>query len=182
MGSPTPLPYFIERRSECRLPYLSKVIITDGSRSMTAYAGNVSRGGMFVLTLDPFPIETVCKIATLFPEQSQSVCFKARVVHIVFDKRRCEVECGMGFQFLEVNELQRSILNVHVLNQKACYLEMKQLLSQPLPDLSLIEQKQKKISNLKDLDLLSLRYRVDRICTLFASFEESEGLKNQASA
>src|SRR5688572_25843424 len=93
---------FIERRKEYRLPFQEKVIFSDGQKSMAAYAANISRGGIFATSLDPFPIDTQGFLAFFLPGQNSSFCVKAKVVHIVFDRQRCEIECGMGFQFLEL--------------------------------------------------------------------------------
>src|SRR5258708_818748 len=95
---------FIERRKEYRLPCTEKVIFTDSLKTGTAHTVNISRGGIFVTSLDPFPIDTQINLAFGLPEQPNCFCVKAKVAHIVFDRQRCEVECGMGFQFLELNE------------------------------------------------------------------------------
>jgi len=158
---------FIERRKEYRLPYQEKVIFTDGKRSTTAYAANISRGGVFLTTLEPAPIDTSGFVAFMLPNQAMSLGMKAKVVHIVFDRQRCEIECGMGFQFLELNESQRSILNLHILNEQATYLELKKILAEPRPSKAAMDRCLKRMPALARLDLLGLRYRVNRICTLF---------------
>jgi Tfp pilus assembly protein PilZ len=158
---------FIERRKEYRLPYSEKVIFTDGIRSATAYASNVSRGGLFVTTLDPFPIDTQVSLAFCLTDNPTSFCVKAKAAHIVFDRQRCEIECGMGFQFLELNEQQKSVLNLHILNQQSAYLEMKRVLSENRPDPAQIRALLVKLPTLRTTDLLNLRYKVNRICTIF---------------
>lgn len=158
---------FIERRKEYRLPFGEKIIFSDGKKATTSYAANVSRGGLFVVSLDPYPIDTTGYLAFLLPNQPVSVCVKAKVVHIVFDRQRCEIECGMGFQFMDVNESQRSILNLHILNEQATYLELKKLLSEPRPDQIELEKTLRKMPSLARYDLLGLRYKVNRICTIF---------------
>ena len=67
---------FIERRKEHRLPYFEKVLFSDGQRTMTAHAINVSRGGLFVTTLDPYPIDTQGYVAFMLPSQPLSLCAK----------------------------------------------------------------------------------------------------------
>ncbi len=159
---------FIERRKENRLPFNDKVIFTDGQKSVTAYAVNISRGGVFVMSLDPFPIDTQIVCAFCLPGQASSFCVKGKVAHIVFDRQRCEVENGMGLMFLELDESQKSTLNLHILNQQSAYLELKKLLLAERPAASEIARCLKKIPTLSPTsDLLSLRYRVNRICTIF---------------
>lgn len=158
---------FIERRKEYRLPYHEKVIFTDGTHSLTAYAVNISRGGVFVTSLDPLPIDTQVNMAFLLPNQPRAFCVKARIAHIVFDRQRCEVECGMGTMFLELNESQKSILNLHILNEQSNYLELKRLLAEKKPNASEVQKRLKHMPHLQKYDLLGLRYKVNRICTIF---------------
>lgn len=169
---------FIERRKEYRLPYHDKVIFTDGNKSATAYAINVSRGGLFVTSLDPLPIDTQIYMAFLLPNQPKAFCVKGRVAHIVFDRQRCEVECGMGLMFLELNDSQKSILNLHILNEQSNYLALKKLLQEVEPNTVEVQKRLKHMPHLQRYDLLGLRYKVNRICTIF---EPSPGDVQQAS-
>jgi Tfp pilus assembly protein PilZ len=158
---------FIERRKEYRLPFNQKIIFTDGKNSMTAYAANLSRGGVFVTSLEPYPIDTNGFIAFFLPGQPTCLCVKAKVVHIVFDRQRCEVECGMGFQFQELNESQKSLLNLQILNDQSAYLELKRILAESVPDAGELARARRKLPLLEGHDLLHLRYKVNRICTIF---------------
>ena len=180
---PTPTP-IIERRKEYRLPYDQKIIFTDGESAVAAYAINISRGGIFVTSLDPFPIDTTGFVALLLPNQTHCLSVKAKVAHIVFDRQRCEIECGMGFQFLDLNEQQRSILNLHILNEQATYLELKKLLVTDRPDAQELARCLKRMPSLLKYDLLGLRYKVNRICTIFepdpSLFADSENEKQSA--
>lgn len=170
---------FVERRREYRLPYEERVIFTDGQRSMTAYAVNISRGGIFAKTLEPYPIDTQGHVAFVLSGHPQSFCVRAKVAHIVFDRQRCEVDCGMGFQFQELSESQKSILNLHILNEQRNYLELKKILSVEKPDSGQLALCLKKMPSLAKLDLLALRYRVNRICTIF---EPTEGQPEKMTA
>jgi uncharacterized protein (TIGR02266 family) len=171
---------FEERRKEYRLPYNEKVILTDGNRSITAYAANISRGGLFIMSLEPLPIDTQADLAFCLPNQEQSFCVKAKVAHIIFDRQRCEVECGMGTQFLDLNESQKSILNLHIINTQTTYMELKKLLAAPKLDQVEIAKCLKLVPSLIGIDLLLLRYRVLRICTLFEPEPVFEGGKLRA--
>lgn len=73
----------------------------------------------------------------------------------------------MGFQFLEVSDALRSILNLHILNEQTAYMELKKVLAEQRPDGEEIERSRRKIPSLREPDLLALRYRVNRICTIF---------------
>lgn len=159
---------FVERRRQYRLPYGEKVIFTDGKMSIPAYCSNMSRGGVFVMTLEPIPINTIGYMVFMLPDHPTSFCVKAKVAHIVFDKQKVEVECGMGVQFQEMNETQIAHVNNYILTQQTAYIELQRVLKESHPDSAQISAIIKKIPTLSRYqDLLSLRYRVDRICTLF---------------
>lgn len=158
---------FINRRKEARLPYFDKVIVSSGGKYLTAHAINISRGGIFVTTMDAFPIDNTANAVFMLPNYSQTLSVRSRIAHIVFDKQRSEVECGMGIQFLELSQTHANLLNLCMLNDQKNYLELKELLSQEKPDFSSINNIRNKLPGLKHYDLLGLKYRVDRICTLF---------------
>lgn len=158
---------FNERRREHRLPYEDKMIFTDGTRSLTGYAVNISRGGMFMKTLDPLPIDTVGHLAFTLLSHKESFCIRAKVAHLVFDRQRCEVDCGVGFMLLDVSDAHKSILNLHILNEQKTYLELKKILAPARPDSHQLAVALKKMPSLAKLDLLALRYKVNRICTVF---------------
>lgn len=160
---------FVERRREHRLPYQERIIFSDGRQSTTSYAINISRGGIFMTSLDPLPMNTVGYVAFLLQSHPTSLCVKARVAHIVFDRQRCEVDCGMGFQFVDMNESQRAIINTHILNVQSSYLELKRILAAPSPNATELERALRRVPRLQGHDLLSLRYKVNRVCTVFES-------------
>ena len=164
---------FIERRKEHRLPYFDKVIFSDGTNTLTAHAINISRGGVFVTTMDSLPIDTIGYMAFMVASHSMSLCVRARIAHIVFDKQRCEVECGMGVQFLELSKSNFNILNLHILNDQSTYLELREILKDEKPDPAAVTRLRRKLPGLERYDLLGLRYRVNRVCTIFDQSNEN---------
>lgn len=164
---------FINRRREHRLPYFDKVIYTDGKKNLTAHAINLSKGGLFITTLDSLPIDTLGYLAFMLSSHPRSICIKARVAHVVYDRQRSEVECGMGLQFLEPSQAQLNLLSLHMLNDQSNYLALKEVLKEAKPNALVVKQLKMKLPGLQHYDLLGLRYRVNRICTLFESSEAS---------
>lgn len=158
---------FINRRKEPRLPFFDKVIVSSAGKYITAHAINLSRGGIFVTTMDAFPIENNANAVFMLPNYSNTLSIKSRIAHIVFDKQRSEVECGMGIQFLELSQTHSNLLNLYILNDQKNYLELKELLTAEKPDFLSINNLRNKLPGLSHYDLLGLKYRVDRICTLF---------------
>lgn len=164
---------FIERRKEPRLPYDQKILFTDGQTTCTAYAANISRGGIFAMSLNPFPIQSEGYLLFCLPNHATSLCFRAKVAHIVFDRQRCEIENGMGFQFMDLTDQQKALINVHILNEKATYQELKEILAVERPNAQVLELALRKMPMFSDYDLLKLRYKVNRICTIFEPTPET---------
>jgi Tfp pilus assembly protein PilZ len=158
---------FINRRREYRLPYFEKVIFSNGDKHLTAHALNISRGGVFLTTLDAFPIDTNGQLAFMLSSHSRSLCVKTRVTHIVFDQQRGEVECGMGLQFLDPTQAQLNLINLHIFSDQNNYLELRDLLNEEKLDWVNINKVRSRLPGLAQYDLLGLKYRVNRICTLF---------------
>lgn len=156
----------IEKRKDLRLPYGHKVIVSDGTRSVVVHASNISRGGFFLKSLDPLPLDSTVTALWYLPGQRKTLCCKGKIVHVVFD-RFGEVESGMGLQFQNVNALEQSILDEHFVNERRNYLELKQLLDSDRPNIVEIVACLKRMHQLEELDLLALKYRVQRICALF---------------
>ena len=158
---------FINRRREHRIPYFEKIIFSDGKNHLTAHPINISRGGLFITTLDSMPLETMGYLVFMLSSHSRSISIKARVAHIVYDKQRCEVECGMGLQFLDITRTQLNLLTLHILNDQNNYLELREALKDEKPNFITVSRIKSKLPGLDRYDLLGLRYRVNRICTLF---------------
>lgn len=173
---------FVERRKENRLPFEDKIIFTDGKRTFTGYTTNISRGGVFVTSTEPYPIDTKGQLMIFIPGQKTSFCFKAQVVHIVFDRQRCEVDNGMGFMFQELADVHKKILDAHIREEEESYLKLKEILSAERPDSAEMAKWLKKLPHLKNMDLLGLRYKVNRICTLFEPVEPGVGTAQKRSA
>jgi hypothetical protein len=85
----------------------------------------------------------------------------------MFDRQRCEIDCGMGFQFVDMNESQRAIINTYILNIQTSYLELKRILAAPSPNAVELQRALRQVPRLQGLDLLALRYKVNRVCTVF---------------
>jgi len=116
--------------------------------------------------MDSLPLGTIATLCFLLPNQPNTLCLKAKVAHVVCDRSRADVECGIGFEFLSITKEQKIALNLYLLNSKASYLELKKLLEPKIPDMVEIGRQIKSLPGLRH-DLLYLRYRINRICSLF---------------
>lgn len=158
---------FIEKRRFYRLPFIESVLTTDGQNTVAGRALNIGRGGVFQKTLNALPIGSVSFVSFILPGQEKSICFKARVAHLVFDRQRAEVDCGMGLQFIDVEAKHQLLLDNYIDDEKAAYLALDRVLKERRPLNAEIEKYLKQLKHLRGLDLSALRYQVARICTIF---------------
>lgn len=112
-------------------------------------------------------MDTEGHLVFLLPNHPTSLCIQAKVVHVVVDRQRAEVDCGMGIQFGDLDPTHRSLINLFLMNQQSAYLQLRELLRAPRPDAGAIAECAGKIPLLRGLDLAQLRYKVNRICTIF---------------
>lgn len=160
---------FVEKRQYHRLPFTKKLLLTDQKKSLVGGALNLSRGGLFLKTLNPFPIDSVGLVSFMLPGQEKSISFKAKVVHLVFDRQRAEVDCGMGIQFVDIELHHQKLLDEFLENEKTAYLALNEVLQNQRPSQAEVNIYLEQLSDLRGLELSELRYRVARICTIFES-------------
>jgi len=158
---------FVEKRQYHRLPFSEKLLLTDQKKGMVGGALNLSRGGLFLKTLNPFPIDSIGLVTFMLPGQDRSISFKGKVAHLVFDRQRAEVDCGMGIQFIDIDPKHQSLLDDFLEREKTAYLALNEVLKNRHPSFLEINRYLQQLQLLRGLDLSELRYRVARICTLF---------------
>lgn len=158
---------FIEKRRYFRLPFGEALLVTDSQSTVVGGALNISRGGVFLKTLNPLSLDSIGHVSFVLPGSKKSICFKAKVAHLVFDRQRAEVDCGMGLQFVEMDAKNQRILDQYIENEKEAYQALNQILKARRPLATNIDVHLQQLTHLRGLDLSELRYRVARICTIF---------------
>lgn len=158
---------FVEKRQYHRLPFTEKLLLTDEKKALVGGALNLSRGGLFLKTLNPFPIDSEGLVSFMLPGQEKSISFRAKVVHLVFDRQRAEVDCGMGLQFVEIEKKHQALLDDFLDKEKTAYLALNEVLKDQHPSYLEINRYLEQLHHLRGTDLSELRYRVARICTIF---------------
>ncbi len=158
---------FVNRRKEPRLPFSQKIICSTQEETKVTYSLNISRGGVFLLSLDPFPVATTIHVAMWLPGHDRAFTCQGWVTHIVFDRLRCEVECGMGVQFQNLNETQSDMLDMFCRQEQDVYARLLELFENKSANRKLILEQAALIPNLRGRELLEIQYRVHRVCTLF---------------
>ncbi|MFO8057132.1 MAG: TIGR02266 family protein [bacterium] len=98
-----------ERRSNFRLVSKLEVQERDPARARVPLyvSGNISAGGMFLITQDPYPAGTTFRISFGLPQDGKTVEATGRVVWSRRQKENPERQPGMGIEFLEIEEQDR---------------------------------------------------------------------------
>lgn len=165
LANPQPIP---EKRKQYRLPYESKILLLTQTKSSVAYASNLSFGGLFISTLNFFPVNQELTLYFTLPNSNTTLSAFGRVAHVVLDREHCEVECGMGIQFNFIKTSHQNLIIAHIEEEKKNYLELKKILDSKRPNQADIDTYVKRLPYLqKYQELLVLTYRVNRIATLF---------------
>ena len=161
----------IEKRAQYRLPFHYPIIVTHPNYSFTGYSSNISKGGIFVSTMLDLPVGDKVKILFKLPEHPTTLCLNAIITHRILEEQKCEIDCGIGLKFDNIPPKQQSLINLHMLNEKEYYFKLHKILSTPLPSLAEIKKWVEKLPHLKHMDIIELKYKVDRVCLVLEKFE-----------
>jgi len=164
--------HFIEKRQYYRLPFSESTLFTDGKNSIVGSALNMSRGGIFLKSLHPAPINSQGYLTLVIPGHKESISLKVKVAHLIFDRQRAEVDCGMGLQFMELSLGHQQMIDDYLEKIKQAYLALERILKARKPSVSEMEKQLELLPYLKGSDLSSLRYRVGRVCAIFEAHAE----------
>ncbi len=70
-------------------------------------SGNISGGGMFLITQEPYPAGTSLRVTFHLPDDDKTVEAAGRVVWARDEKEGSDRQPGMGIEFLEIDEQDR---------------------------------------------------------------------------
>ena len=100
-----------DRRKDERFDKVFSVYITGAWGSSFGIARNISEGGMFIETLDPYPLASKMEITFAPPNGDTEMTAVGEVVHLCFLNQtagggRKKVMVGMGVRFVHFVEEQ----------------------------------------------------------------------------
>ena len=100
-----------EQRTGQRKPTKIEVMFREYGAFVKAYMLNVSNGGLFVKTEDPFPLDYPVSLRLILPSETKPLDIEGRVVWINPKGRKNSFPKGMGIQFEKMNDEARSKLD-----------------------------------------------------------------------
>ena len=102
-----------DRRQDKRLDKVFTVYISGAWGAAFGIARNISEGGMFIETCDPYPLGSRMQVTFALPNGETEMTAVGEVVHLCFLNRtaaggRREIMVGMGVRFLNFLEKEES--------------------------------------------------------------------------
>ena len=99
----------VERRSTIRAVVRIQIYDQDSraERVPLFVAGNVSAGGLFLITQEPYPPGTNLKIVFSLPGESRFIEAMGTVIWSRLERQAPERQPGMGVQFMQIKEEDR---------------------------------------------------------------------------
>lgn len=98
------------RRKHVRVTLYNKITVTYNGMSYMLYTGNLSQGGIFIKTTEPFPTGSEVKLS--FPLEKESLIYLKGVV-VYTRPPSADIrnrQSGMAIKFTEVGDAERKIL------------------------------------------------------------------------
>lgn len=99
-----------ERRKEERIPAEIEVKYSTGESFVADWTTNISRGGMFIRTLNPLPPGTRVRISFSIPESQEEIKAEG-IVRWKADPSDPVVIPGMGIEIINMDEKSRKNLD-----------------------------------------------------------------------
>jgi len=103
-----------EHRSSPRAPTKIEVMFREYGAFVKVYMLNVSKGGIFVKTEDPFPLDSPIHLRLILPSETTPLEIEGRVVWINPKGRKNAFPKGMGIQFVKMDDTARGKLDEFV--------------------------------------------------------------------
>ena len=105
-----------EKRRDRRLPVELSVRYQSLEGFYSDYSMNISQGGMFVSTQNPFPVGTRVTLKVILPAGELPLGIEGEVIWISeYDRKsRSHLIPGMGIQFCNLGEQEKGIIEAFI--------------------------------------------------------------------
>lgn len=165
----------IENRKDYRLPFRTKIIFGTGERVATGNATNISAGGVFVMTLEPFPSETRCQCVFVLDPEKKPLCLEAVVKRVVSSSVNLEEMPGLGLSFTHMSEDSLNQLAEFMTENRKNFELAATLLQSGEPDLASLEPLLERMHLPPYADFGELRFFIERILKSIEIVDRASG-------
>ncbi len=102
----------VEKRKQPRVPIVVRVIANSSGVMQTCLSNDISLGGMFLETKEPFEVGELLSLEFSLPDISRMFNVKAKVIRTVEEEldRREIIIAGMGVSFIEFDQESKGLI------------------------------------------------------------------------
>ncbi len=172
----------IENRKDYRLPFRTKIIFGNNERVSTGNATNISAGGVFVMTLEPFPSETRCQAIFVLDPEKSPLCVDAVVKRVVASSVNLEEMPGLGLNFVKMSEESVNQLATFMTDNRKNFELASTLLQSGEPDLASLEPLLDRMHLPHYSDFGELKFFVERILKSMEIVDRANSQNNRQVA
>jgi hypothetical protein len=153
----------IENRKAYRLPFKAKFLFGNASRVSAGNTTNLSSGGVFVQTMEPFSRATQCRCVFSVDSDHAPLVANGVVKRVIASSTNVDEIPGMGIEFVSLEQGSLNQLENFMLECRKNFEIASTLLSQGEPDLDSLEPLLSRMHLPQSSDLGELRFYVERI-------------------
>jgi len=153
----------IENRKAYRLPFRSKFVFGTDDEVRTGNTTNISAGGVYVMTLDPFPRETQVRCLFMLTPDGPPLCVDGVVKRVVSPSVSLEETPGIGLNFVDINDQIAESMNNFMTETRKDFEIASTLLMAGEPDLASLEPLLEKMHLPPYSDFGELKFFIERI-------------------
>ncbi len=93
-----------ERRGSRRVKFVTDIHFSSDSNFYTGFTSNISEGGVFVATYNPFPIGTMMELQLRMPGCKEPITVKGEVRWVQEPNPDSDGHPGVGVRFLDLDD------------------------------------------------------------------------------
>jgi hypothetical protein len=153
----------IENRKTYRLPFRGKFVFGTQDEVRTGNCTNISAGGLFVMTLEPFPRDTRVKCLFLLTPEGPPLSVEGIVKRVVSPSVSLEDTPGIGLNFVDLSEQVSQSLDHFLSETRKSFEITSTLLMAGEPDLASLEPLLEKMHLPPYADFGELKFFIERI-------------------
>jgi hypothetical protein len=153
----------IENRKAYRLPFRSKFVFGTDEEVRTGNSTNISSGGIFLMTLEPFPRDTRVRCLFSLTQDGPPLSIDGIVKRVVSPSVSLEDTPGVGLNFVDLNETVVAAMDNFLTETRKNFEIASTLLMAGEPDLASLEPLLEKMHLPPYSDFGELKFFIERI-------------------
>ncbi len=171
----------IENRKAYRFPFRAKFVVADATKVITGNTVNLSLGGVYVTTMEPFSRSTSLKCLFKLTDEDAPAFTQVTVKRVVVPSEHVEDLPGLALKFVESDTKTLERVKNFLENTRRNYEMASAILASGEPDLSSIKPLLKQMHVPEFFDLGALRFYIERILRSIELIDQRNAPSDQDS-